>query len=97
MATTSLLQELAPFPSKAVASALATFSKAKDVAWVQEEPANGGAWSYAEAHLAPIIKDWKSRAHLEYIGKPALSATAVGVGSHDRTQAEYVLNYCFPQ
>ena len=33
----------------------------------------------------------------EYIGKPALSATAVGVGSHDRTQAEYVLNYCFPQ
>ena len=51
-----LIEELAPFPSTAVARELEKHSSAKRVAWVQEEPANAGAWAFLSRHASAVVK-----------------------------------------
>jgi 2-oxoglutarate dehydrogenase E1 component len=43
------LEQLYPFPESQFKDALALYSDAKSVSWVQEEPENMGAWHYLHA------------------------------------------------
>ncbi|MCP4384084.1 MAG: 2-oxoglutarate dehydrogenase E1 component [Hyphomicrobiales bacterium] len=75
------LEQLYPFPAKALIAELSRFRRA-DVVWCQEEPRNMGAWAFVE----PFI-DWSLRhaeARIErprYAGRPASAATATGLMS----------------
>jgi len=52
---------------------LESFPKVQNIAWVQEEPANGGAWSY----IRPLLQQIAGSEPV-YVGRPPMAATAVG-------------------
>lgn len=91
-ATTGIMrvEELAPFPTANILSHLAQFPKLKEVVWVQEEPANAGAWSFAEAHLTPALKK-AGLPSLKYVGRPALATPAVGLSKYNKAQQDHLL------
>jgi 2-oxoglutarate dehydrogenase E1 component len=49
------VERLYPLPSSQIAAELASFPAAEEVVWVQEEPANMGAWPYIALHLPAAI------------------------------------------
>jgi 2-oxoglutarate dehydrogenase complex dehydrogenase (E1) component-like enzyme len=90
------VEELAPFPAGAIAAHVkATYPRAARVSWVQEEPANMGAWTWAEAHLTPALAA-AGLPGVEYIGRPALAAPAVGMGKRNKAQQDFLLQAALP-
>ncbi|MGO9006160.1 MAG: 2-oxoglutarate dehydrogenase E1 component [Beijerinckiaceae bacterium] len=72
------VEQLYPFPLKALVGALSRFKKA-DVIWCQEEPKNMGAWFFVEPYLEWVLAQVGSRAkRARYVGRPASAATASG-------------------
>ena len=69
--------------------ALAAYPNATDIAWVQEEPANQGAWSFIALNLTEHLTDIR----LRRISRQAAAAPAVGSAKmHDVEQAaQYIL------
>ncbi|SEG81266.1 2-oxoglutarate dehydrogenase E1 component [Actinacidiphila yanglinensis] len=67
------LECLYPFPSAELRAELGRFPAATEVRWVQEEPANQGAWTFAAPRIAPLL-----RCFLSCVSRPAASAPAVG-------------------
>ncbi len=45
------IEQLYPWPAEGIASILHRYPNAEEICWLQEEPANMGPWSFAEAHL----------------------------------------------
>ncbi len=89
------LEQLAPFPAAALGSALARLGyhpAATRALYVQEEPANAGAWAWVGAH-------WRAGAGgggaLGYVGRPALAAPAVGLSGAWKAQQERLLAAAF--
>ncbi len=78
------LEELYPFPATELGSLLTTYSKASKFFWVQEEPRNMGAWTYAERQFRDDLK-----LELSYFGRPRSASTAAG--SNKRHQLEQSL------
>jgi 2-oxoglutarate dehydrogenase complex dehydrogenase (E1) component-like enzyme len=68
------VEQLYPFPKDEILAALGRYRGAKDVAWVQEEPWNMGAWHFVEARLRP---DLGART-LRYVGRDEAASSAVG-------------------
>jgi len=67
------IEQLYPLREDALERALHKYPKARNFAWVQEEPANGGGWSFIHPWLREQIGG-----ELCYVGRPAMAATAVG-------------------
>ena len=81
------VEQLYPFPEKAVAAALAPYKNA-DIIWCQEEPRNQGAWRQIYESLAPALPGGK-RPH--YAGRAASASTAAGyLKMHNAEQAALV-------
>jgi len=77
------VEQLYPFPKKQLEEQLEGFENLKDVRWVQEEPANQGAWFFMEPRLLKLLGPGRS---LRYVGRPASASTATG--SHTIHQME---------
>lgn len=69
------LEQLYPFPERELAAYLDTFGSLEDIVWVQEEPKNMGAWSYAEPRLRAIAP---KGVPVRYAGRPERSSPASG-------------------
>ncbi|MFC5701032.1 2-oxoglutarate dehydrogenase E1 component [Cohnella faecalis] len=69
------VEQLYPFPQQEIKQILARFPKVKELAWVQEEPKNMGAWTFMEPRLRKIAP---AKTTLEYVGRPERSSTASG-------------------
>jgi 2-oxoglutarate dehydrogenase E1 component len=67
------LEQLYPFPLDALRGALERYPAGTDIAWVQEEPKNAGAYRHVEA----ILRD-ELDLELPYIGRAASASPAVG-------------------
>jgi probable 2-oxoglutarate dehydrogenase E1 component DHKTD1 len=90
------VEELAPFPTAAIMATLQErYPALGRVDWVQEEPANAGAWTWAEAHMAPALQAAGLPA-LRYFGRPALAAPAVGLSKLNKLQQEALLKAALP-
>jgi 2-oxoglutarate dehydrogenase E1 component len=75
------VEQLYPWPHKALAQELARFSKAEFV-WCQEEPMNMGAYSFAQPNLERVLEFIKAKnTRIKYAGRPASAATASGLMS----------------
>lgn len=84
------VEQLAPFPWDKVAQEAATYMNA-EVMWVQEEPKNMGAWSFAQPRIATATRtiNGVERRPL-YAGRDPAAATATGLGAraHNAEQQE---------
>nr|MCH9811357.1 2-oxoglutarate dehydrogenase E1 component [bacterium] len=72
------LEQLYPFPQERVEEVLSKFSHVKHFIFVQEEPENQGAYSFAKDYLQQIIG---KKGTLEYVGRKRLESTAEGFSS----------------
>src|SRR3954449_13330543 len=89
------VEQLYPFPAKALAHELARF-KAADVVWCQEEPKNMGAWTFVEPYLEWVLPHAGSRvSRAHYAGRPASAATATGLMSKHQAQLQAFLDEAF--
>ena len=72
------VEQLYPFPLKALISILARFKEAR-VFWCQEEPKNMGAWTFVDPYLEWVLSQagGKSKRPL-YAGRPAAASPATG-------------------
>jgi 2-oxoglutarate dehydrogenase E1 component len=68
------VEQLYPFPGDVIAEYAAKFPHLETVVWAQEEPQNGGAWSF----IAPLIEQALGRRPI-YAGRPPAAATATGL------------------
>ncbi len=69
------VEQLYPFPTDDLQQVLESYPNLAEILWVQEEPKNMGAWSYAQVWLEEIVK---GRWPLRYLGRPASSSPAEG-------------------
>ena len=75
------VEQLYPWPHKALAQELSRFTKAEFV-WCQEEPYNMGAWSFAQPNLERVLDFIKAKnPKVRYVGRAASAATASGLMS----------------
>ena len=69
------VEQLYPFPKKEVQTILAKYRHAGEIAWVQEEPKNRGAWGFIESRLRELLPD---PAVLTYFGRDEAASPATG-------------------
>jgi 2-oxoglutarate dehydrogenase E1 component len=69
------VEQLYPLPLDALRAALARYSSATDVVWVQEEPANQGAWPFMALHLTEALAPGQA---LRRISRKAAASPASG-------------------
>ena len=82
------IEELYPWPGNEVAGIVDIYPSLEEVVWVQEEPKNMGAWSYA----APRLRVSTGNALvMRYIGRPDRASPAEGYAeAHKREQDRIV-------
>ena len=85
------LEQLYPFPSKALVAELARFKQAEMV-WCQEEPRNMGAWFFVDVFLTWVLNQiGAAHRQTRYAGRPAAAATATGLMSKHLAQLKQFL------
>ncbi|WP_019220971.1 2-oxoglutarate dehydrogenase E1 component [Bartonella senegalensis] len=73
------LEQLYPFPAKALVDVLSRFLQA-EVIWCQEEPKNMGAWSFIEPYLEWVLTHINAQySRARYAGRPASASPATGL------------------
>jgi 2-oxoglutarate dehydrogenase E1 component len=81
------MEQLYPLPVDELRAALALYPQARDFAWVQEEPANQGAWSFIALNLLEQL----SGVGLRRISRPMAAAPSSGsTRVHDVEQAALI-------
>jgi multifunctional 2-oxoglutarate metabolism enzyme len=75
------VEQLYPLPSAEIAAAIAEYPNAEEILWVQEEPANMGAWTHIAMHLPGELGRQVYR-----VSRPESSSPATG--SHERSEHE---------
>jgi len=82
------LEQLYPFPARALITELGRFPQA-EIVWAQEEPKNMGAWSFVEPNIEWVLQHLEPARSIRprYVGRPATAATATGLASkHNQEQ-----------
>jgi len=87
------MEQLYPIPTDEVKAALATYPNATDVAWVQEEPANQGAWTFMALNLTEQLDGIP----LRRISRPAAAAPAVGSAKLHEVEQGAVIEAALPK
>ena len=91
------IEQLYPFPLKALVRELSRFKRA-DVVWCQEEPKNMGAWSFVEPYMEWVLAQAGGKAYrAAYIGRPMSAATATGLMSKHLAQLKAFMDECFAE
>jgi 2-oxoglutarate dehydrogenase E1 component len=73
------MEQLYPFPKKALREQLERFPKA-EVVWCQEEPKNMGAWSYIESRIEEVLLEIGADCRRPiYVGRKEAAAPATGL------------------
>jgi 2-oxoglutarate dehydrogenase E1 component len=86
------IEQLFPFPSKALVAELSRFKQAEMV-WCQEEPRNMGAWFFVDVFLTWVLNQIGAKFKTtRYAGRPASASTAVGQMSKHLAQLKQFLD-----
>ncbi|WP_084472088.1 multifunctional oxoglutarate decarboxylase/oxoglutarate dehydrogenase thiamine pyrophosphate-binding subunit/dihydrolipoyllysine-residue succinyltransferase subunit [Haloglycomyces albus] len=85
-------EQLYPLPVEAIRSALGEFTNAEETAWVQEEPANQGAWSYIALNLLENMDG----VHLRRISRPASAAPSTGSPKVHEVEQKALIDVAIP-
>jgi 2-oxoglutarate decarboxylase len=80
------VEQLYPWPEDELTATLQRYPNAREVWWVQEEPANMGAWGHVQSKLTTLVE---GRAELHHVAREPSASPATGsVTVHDREQAQ---------
>ncbi len=80
------VEQLYPWPEDELTATLQRHPNAREVWWVQEEPANMGAWGHVQSKLTTLVE---GRAELHHVAREPSASPATGsVTVHDREQAQ---------
>jgi 2-oxoglutarate dehydrogenase E1 component len=86
------VEQLYPWPHKALAQELSRFSKAEFI-WCQEEPQNMGAWSFVQPGIERVLDFIKAKnTRPRYVGRPASASTATGLMSRHLKELKMFLD-----
>ncbi|MGO4306411.1 MULTISPECIES: 2-oxoglutarate dehydrogenase E1 component [unclassified Cupriavidus] len=86
------LEQLYPFPHKAVAAELKKYPGATEIVWCQDEPQNQGAWFFVQHY---IMENMTEGQKLGYAGRPASASPAVGYYAKHNEQQKALLDAAF--
>ncbi len=91
------VEQLYPFPAKALITELSRFTQA-DVVWCQEEPRNMGGWTFVEPYIEWVLEQVGGRAkRARYVGRAAAASTATGLMARHLAQLNAFLEEAFAQ
>jgi multifunctional 2-oxoglutarate metabolism enzyme len=80
------VEQLYPWPEESIVTTISSYPYAHEVWWVQEEPANMGAWNFVHARLARTLRDG---AELRHVAREASASPATGSQTiHEREQEQ---------
>ncbi|WP_412561799.1 2-oxoglutarate dehydrogenase E1 component [Winogradskyella sp. MIT101101] len=82
------IEQLFPFPSKAIENTLKKYKNADDIVWAQEEPRNMGAYSHILMHIDGA-KNWRVASRRPY------GAPAAGSSLRSKIRHQQVIDYVF--
>ncbi|MHA6805528.1 multifunctional oxoglutarate decarboxylase/oxoglutarate dehydrogenase thiamine pyrophosphate-binding subunit/dihydrolipoyllysine-residue succinyltransferase subunit [Salinifilum ghardaiensis] len=85
------LEQLYPLPHRKIGKMLERYSNADVVRWVQEEPANQGAWPFLGLSLPELFPELQGK--LQRVSRRPMAAPATGLAKvHEVEQTEVVQN-----
>ncbi|WP_341759951.1 2-oxoglutarate dehydrogenase E1 component [Candidatus Endowatersipora endosymbiont of Watersipora subatra] len=89
------IEQLYPFPAKALIAELSRFKRA-EIVWCQEEPKNMGSWSFIEPYLEWVLTHIETQnKRARYVGRLATASTATGQMSKHLIQLKALLEEAF--
>ncbi|MGB3543265.1 2-oxoglutarate dehydrogenase E1 component, partial [Rubrivirga sp.] len=83
------LEQFYPFPDQAVLEDVKRFA-GKTVVWLQEEPANMGAWTFVRPRLDDLLEQ-VGGGRVQYAGRDAAASPATGSAKVHALQQEQIL------
>ncbi|CAM9862695.1 unnamed protein product [Discosporangium mesarthrocarpum] len=85
------LEQLYPFPRKALTQELSRFPQA-EIVWCQEEPQNMGAWTFVDRRLEEVLTEiGATHTRPRYVGRKEAASPATGsLRRHNKEQAALV-------
>jgi 2-oxoglutarate dehydrogenase E1 component len=86
------LERLYPLSSQQIAAELGRYPESAELIWVQDEPANMGAWPYMALHLPE-----KTGRGIAVISRPPSSAPASGSAKTHAAEQAAILEAVFPK
>ncbi|MFC4905953.1 multifunctional oxoglutarate decarboxylase/oxoglutarate dehydrogenase thiamine pyrophosphate-binding subunit/dihydrolipoyllysine-residue succinyltransferase subunit [Actinomadura gamaensis] len=85
------VERLYPAPAEEIKAELAKYPEGVEVVWVQDEPANMGAWPFMALKLPHLIDGLK----MTRVSRPASSSPAVGSAKLHQAEQEALLGRLF--
>jgi 2-oxoglutarate dehydrogenase E1 component len=85
------LDQMYPFPERDISAAIARYPNARDVVWVQEEPANMGALWFVIPRLRRLVTDIPVRS----IKRQAAASPATGSAKAHELEQKTLLGLAF--
>jgi 2-oxoglutarate dehydrogenase E1 component len=86
------LEQLYPFPHKALTAELKKYPNLEEVVWCQDEPQNQGAWFFVQHN---ILENMSEGMKLAYAGRPASASPACGYAHLHQEQQKSLLTAAF--
>jgi 2-oxoglutarate dehydrogenase E1 component len=86
------VEQLYPFPHKALATEIKKFPNATEVVWCQDEPQNQGAWFFVQHNIHENMLDGQ---RLGYAGRAASASPAVGYAHLHQDQQKALIDAAF--
>ncbi|MFM7232251.1 MAG: hypothetical protein ACKO3S_09715, partial [bacterium] len=82
------VEQLYPFPATELAAVLAAYPAAREVVWVQEEPANMGAWRALRPRFEAVVP---SALSLRFVARSSAASPATGFyATHQQQEAALI-------
>ena len=83
------VEQLYPWPGEQLAEAVARYPNARELVWLQEEPANMGPWSFVESRLTDLFGDSHE---LRRVSRPESGSPATGSHAIHVQEQEAILD-----
>ena len=90
------IEQLYPFPAKALAKELKPYAKNSKFYWCQEEPKNMGAWFSVRDYIQWTLDNIKANNNqISYIGRKPDASPATGFAKRHISQQQEIINEVF--
>ncbi|MFN3339483.1 MAG: multifunctional oxoglutarate decarboxylase/oxoglutarate dehydrogenase thiamine pyrophosphate-binding subunit/dihydrolipoyllysine-residue succinyltransferase subunit [Dietzia sp.] len=86
------LEQIHPIPFRRLREALGHYPNLTEVRWVQEEPANQGAWSFLALNLPEVIPEFPT---LKRVSRRAMAATSTGLSKVHAVEQKALVDEAF--